>query len=265
MEWLRSFWLLIKRSFRRWWPFAAFWLLDMCDLYERYAKSHIPTEAQVAMEWVLQAGPFVVIGGVLWAIVCTYHDLRMNNKTLNAELVPKLEMIVGNSEEFEKPTVLAGDPIIMGKYVSAMLAVIPEEMRNGLSHLPPVAYAKVIKVQNTSAKVAKSCRIQMSDTTLPLVAEGTSTPRDLAWFPQNTVKLDIPGGGEGYGLAVLTRLVTKDDIRFPDGIFPWSKGSSATVTVVAWAEGSPTVRRRYRIEMGEGWYPIVHELHELGD
>ena len=168
-----------------------------------------------------------------------------------------LEIICGNSNEFERAIPLDKDPSeVLQAFTDWQKDVIGEPL-----HLPAILWSKLVKVVNKYAKEAKRCRIQINDIYGPMEAV-TPTPQSLAWFGQNTTEIDIPPSGHAY--AILTCKITKDttktEIMIPDRVFPWLEGSSATVTVIAWAEDGASDRQEYRLEMSEAFYPIIKEL-----
>ena len=83
MEVGRSAIIFLTGVVRRAYYLLPAFLVDPFNFYENIVKSSLPTEYQFELSLPSHLFPYLLIVGVLWAAVLTYHDLRM--RTINFE------------------------------------------------------------------------------------------------------------------------------------------------------------------------------------
>lgn len=80
-------WGILRRFYL--WAFA--FLLDPFDLYDRMIKPFLPSAYQVDLEMPSKLFPWFLGGGITWAGVMTYHELRRQAEKDRASLKAALE------------------------------------------------------------------------------------------------------------------------------------------------------------------------------
>jgi len=89
------FWGVLRRFY--WWAPAIF--LDPFDFYERYLRPHVHRHIDMPSEWF----PVAVGGGMAWAALLTYHELR--SKTASSTVIFEIReaSIAFNSYDHDRP------------------------------------------------------------------------------------------------------------------------------------------------------------------
>lgn len=90
-------WGILKR-FYLWLPAI---LLDPFDLYNKYIKLRLPPEWQEDIEMPSEAFPYVLAGGLIWASVMTYHELR-TSRGRDPKIPEKLKDFYVRSEPYSR-------------------------------------------------------------------------------------------------------------------------------------------------------------------
>ena len=98
---LRSIVLFLWGVLKRFYFWLPAILLDPFDLYNKYIKLRLPPEWQGDIEMPSEAFPYVLAGGLIWASVMTYHELR-TSVGRDPRIPKKLRQLYVTGEQFTK-------------------------------------------------------------------------------------------------------------------------------------------------------------------